>query len=308
MIGTGIHDLHQDAYFADPCEQPSLTRSGIVTLEKATPAKFAAMHPRLTQWPEFAKPSTRSQEIGQIVHRILLGAGSEFVVKDCSEFMNKNGTPAKTWGNAEASAWKEAEEAAGRIVIGRDLHREALNVAESLERVIGDRFGTDWYAAARFEQTLIWQRETAHGAIWCRARPDVLLPFGIIDAKVKVSAMRSLSDDDLARVIEANGGDIQAVWYPQGLQIATGSLLPFLFAFAEFEPSYDARLIEMDAEWAARVEYRIERACDTFAKCLYANEWPGWPKRSTVSAPPWKLSAWLDAELADVDASLEVSE
>lgn len=338
MIGVGIHDISLEAYLADPCEQPSLTRSGIVTLERSTPAKFAARHPRLTQFPEALKQkATDPQKLGSVVHAKLCGTGADYVAKDCSEFKTQDGKPAKVW-SGDGKTWKQQQEAAGKIVISREGDAKALRVATEIYNTIASEFAMpDWRDHARLEQTLIWQRETSYGPIWCRAKPDIMLPFAILDAK---STGLTLDHETIRRRLEATGDDVQGVWYPQGAHaIATGCLrcghntfhrtispkgcetsgcgcidpefvddrvetLPFFFVIAEFEPPYTVILREMDEEWKARRQRHVDRACELFAKCLYANEWPEYtekmPRRATLSAPSYKVSQWLEEELAEV--------
>ena len=306
-LPVGIHDdIPPEVYHSDQlAAEPSLSRSGIVTLERLTPAHFKALHPKLTDYPEYARPSTKAMDLGSVIHHVLLGNGSKFLAKDCSDFTNKDGSPAKTWGNAEATAWKRDMEASGRIVIDTETYAEAEAIAMSARRAIEARYGGGCFDAALCEQTLIWERGTRYAPILCRARPDIILPnIAILDPK---STAKSISDHELTRAIESNGADVQAVFYRQGLVATTGAEmdLPFVFVYVESVPPYATRFAEIDDDWQMRVTYRIEKACDTFARCLKTGEWPGWPSDSvTLAAPPYKMNAWLDAELAEMTESL----
>jgi hypothetical protein len=74
-----------------------------------------------------------------------------------------------------------------------------------------------------------------------------------------------------------------------------------VFAFVEFEPPYASRFVKITESWMTRARFRIDRAANLFAKCLRANEWPGYPHAElTLSAPSWLESKWENAELEEI--------
>lgn len=289
---TGIYDLTAEEYHADPCETASLSSSGIRTLLNATPAHFAAQHPRLTGWPEYARKGTKAQDRGTVIHSMLLGKGADWIARDCIEFSNKDGSPSQTWGGAAAKAWKAEMESQGVCVISRDEEADYLQIAEIARQALRQRF--PWWDEGQSEQALIWRRETNYGPIWCRAYVDRLAMdcADLLDLK---TTAKPIGDEDVARKLALDGADLQAAWYLEGAKAVT-SRAPdverhFHFAHVEIEPPYSVRIDTLHPLWLASASAAIDRACDTFARCLYAGEWPSWPVREEPLLPAiWRLN------------------
>lgn len=299
-LSVGIHDISPEEYHADPCEEVSLSHSGIVTLLNETPAHFAARNPRLTEWPDLLRRSTAAQDLGSIVHSLILGKGAEFCVMDPSDFLNDDGkTPSKTFGSKAAKAAKEDAESKGLIVINRATNAAAIAVAEAAAKKLRERFG-EW-PIGESEVAGIWKRQTEHGEIWCRLLSDKWIHryATCIDFK---STSKSISDEDLRRSIAATGNDIQAAWYLEGLNTIhpeLAGLTQFLFVFIEVEPPYEPRVIKLTESWLTRARYRIDRAANLFADCLRKNEWPAWPGDTSLNAPGYLETQWEAAELLE---------
>lgn len=296
-LAPGLYrDISSEAYHADTLTpEPSLSRSGIVTLldPNCTPLDFATRHPRLSEWPGTAKPATKAMDFGLVVEAMVLGCGSEFVAKDIAEFRNKDGSPAKTWGNASASTWKDAQEAAGRIVIDIETHSRACFVADHLTAALARRFPT--WETGEAQVTLAWQRSLNDGSlIWCRARPDYYLPAAghIIDLKV---TSLGLSDSALGKTIALDGLDVQDCWYRSGLETVCPAIAgrsQFTFAFASSQPPYRMRFVDLPEHWRHQTNQRIDVAAHQFGRCLAANRWPDWPEEANVTPPGWIEAQW----------------
>jgi uncharacterized glyoxalase superfamily protein PhnB len=295
VIGVGIHDISQRAYHDDPCEEVSLSRSGIHTLLTETPATFAAKNPLLTDWPELLdRDGTDSTDLGEIVHAMVLGTGSAFIASDPSEHGTlksgeRKGMPYTTW-SGDAKAWKDAQKAAGYIVIDRETNALALQVAAKLTAAVNERFGGVAWHDKRAEQTLIWQRRLNDGSlIWCRARPDVILPDGTI-VDIKTTAL-SMSDPELGRRIALDGLDIQHAWYQDGAEAITGERPPFIFAFVLTVPPYSVRFVDLespDVNWPlGATRMAIDVACHRFGACLKSGTWPDNPIDAKPIPPQW---------------------
>lgn len=303
-LTEGVYTIPSAQYHSDPAPQVSLSRSGIVTLLTATPGKFRAKNPRLSPWP-IKDESTDPQKLGSVVHALVLGAGQEFCVIDPSQYRNKDGTPAKTFANAEAKRAKQEAEASGLVVIDADTFAQAEEIQRAVEARLIARFGG--WPIGESEQTMIWQRQTSYGPIWCRALVDHLSRRAVTLLDIKTTG-RGLNDDTLKMAIANSGNDIQAAWYLSGyktLDPEHADLAQFIFPFVEVEPPFDVRFIRAKPDWLARAEYRIEQAVDIFARCLYANEWPGYPAEDTeLDAPAFLEARWLEAELESVEGEM----
>jgi hypothetical protein len=331
-VTPGIYEIDPQQYHADPCYvhgdplTVSLSASGIRTLLAATPAHFAARNPVLTKWKEWQKgqKATKAQDRGTVIHSMLLGRGGEWIAKDCTEFSNKDGSPSQTWGSAEAKAWKAKQEARNVAVISRDEESEYLQIAEIARVALRQRF--PWWDEGRSEQTLVWQRQTAYGPINCRALMDRLGPQPFIDLIDLKTTAKPIGDEDVQRKLALDGADIQAAFYLEGVRALGVAPQPppavapeepdddgwagevaqpidsrqFHFAHVETAPPYSVRIDTLSDNWLLRAQLRIDRACNLFAKCLYAGDWPSWPTRGNALTPPsWLESRWITAELLE---------
>jgi hypothetical protein len=295
------YDLPVAQYHADPCDAPSLSSSGIRTLLSSTPAHFAARHPKLTQWPDQIRVATKAQDLGTVVHRLVLERGSEYIVIDPSNFRNKDGTVATTFNNAQAKAAKVSAESQGLVVIDNDTYSQAREVADRLIAKLQARYGG--WPIGQSEVTGIWQRQTAHGPIWCRMLLDHVSERAVTALDMKSTAL-SLDKDELPKSIANAGGDIQNAWYIDGLSTLFpqyAGLWQFVFMYGEVNPPYDVLPVKLGEGWLTRARHRINRACDLFALCMKRNEWPGWSidEPLTLSAPSYLATKWEAEELEE---------
>lgn len=283
-----------DAYHADPCEQPSLSASGIKRLLYESPAAFAAHHPRLTMWPELLDETSASMDKGSIVHRMILGAGCDFVIIDPTQFRNKDGSQAKSFKNADAARAKEKAEDEGKIVVSPKVGAHLLNAAEAVIRMLQAEYG-DW-PIGESEQVFTWQRETSLGPIWCRAMMDhVSLRYAVIlDPK---STSKGLSDSAIQRAAAYDNWHLQAAWYLDAINRAHPELdgrMRFRFPVFELEPPYDCCLFDMPESWLHIGRQENERACELFAVCLRTGQWPGRARVASPEPPSWLESRFLE--------------
>lgn len=308
-LGVGIHDSVEAArYHADAlCDQPTLSRSGIVTLLNGTPADYAAKSPRLRNpaWPALETDSTPSTEIGDCVHAKVLGVGVKAIVGRLSDHLiptGKNkGEPYKTWSGL-AKEWKDDQKARGFVVLDEDENRLVTYLSEKLTHEIVKRYGASEWAARKVEQTMIWDRRLDDGAtIWCRARADALLPSFTLD--VKTSAFE-LSDRELGKQVATYGLDVQSVFYGDGRLLTYRGKVPFEFAYIRTEAPYTVRFYSLaEAGWDLNVtRMRIDKAAHIFGECVRTGVWPDHPLIGKPTPPPWfvavsEAQAGLDGEI-----------
>ncbi len=88
-------EITPDEYFAEPCPAPALTNSGIGTLLRYCPAKFAYQHPAIGQ-PAEERADTAARYMGSLVHRLALDKGDDYVISPFVEYRTK-----------EAKAWRD---------------------------------------------------------------------------------------------------------------------------------------------------------------------------------------------------------
>lgn len=287
---VGLHDLPVDEYHRDELtSEPALSASGIRTLLNATPAHFKARNPRLTDWPERIEEPTKAQDLGTVVHKLILGKGHEFEVADetITDFRTK-----------AAQQWRDQVRLAGQIPILKTTYRDALQISNAATKALTERFGG--WPIGESEVTGIWQRETPYGPIWCRMLMDHWSRKACTILDIKTTS-KGISDDELRKKIANDGGDIQAAWYASGAETIfpeLAGLVQFKFIFVEVEPPLCVRPIGLSESWLTRARFRIDRAANDFAKCLKSGEFPGYPAAETqLSAPTYLETKWEAEEL-----------
>lgn len=278
IIEPGFYpDLTPEQYFAEPCPEPALTNSGIGTLLRYCPAKFAYQHPAIGQ-PAPERKDTAATYMGSLVHRLALGKGADYVV-----------SPHEAYRSAEAKAWKAEVEASGCIPVKQAQLDEANEMANVIKAAIVEAVRGEDYET---EVVIAWKMRGR----WCRAMIDVWCPSlcKAIDVKTIVSA-----DDAAIDKSFANGYGRQEAWYLDGL----GAILP------DGRPSFEFLFVEKEAPWLGRPatsteamrygsRFEIERAFSTFDACLTAGEWPGYEPRR-VFPTSWQVREWTEAEFQE---------
>ena len=308
MLTVGLHrDVPMDFYLSDEgTPQPALSASGIRTLIEATPLAFAARNPRLWRelglWDgEFKRRESKQTKLGTAIHSLLLEDGAAIFVKRPGEFRNKDGKPSKNMGSDDAKMAIAEAIAAGKVDISEDEEKIAIQAKEHAEKKIlaNPIYGEAWERAEP-EVTLIWQRETSRGPIWCRGRADKLdLAAGIaFDPK---STAKSIDAQSLARKFASEGTDYQAAWMVDGIE----TLFPALRGRARFvpiaievAPPFDSRFVRFPASTMQLIGQQIDLACELFGRCVYSGEWLGWDDSAGETVLPevsWKEKAIMEA-------------
>ncbi|MFU1927533.1 PD-(D/E)XK nuclease-like domain-containing protein [Bordetella hinzii] len=184
-------------------------------------------------------------------------------------------------------AWKEWEASlpAGVIAIKPDQRETALRQAESVRRLPDV---AEALAAGRPEVSAYWIDPDT--GVLCRCRPDWVHPAGnngviLLDVKTYSDA----SPAEFARQIARKRYHVQDAFYSDGFARASGlDVLAFVFVAVETEWPFAASAVMLDEPGrdVGRIHYR--RDLDTYARCLAANDWPGYGAAiHQVSLPAW---------------------
>jgi hypothetical protein len=303
ISSPGIYDLTPEEYHADPCEQPSLSSSGIKRLLSSSPASFASWHPRLTRWPDRVRDTTDAQDIGAIAHCVVLGKGTRYIVGDPSDHLTEKGQKAQTWAAKSAAQWKADREADGFTVITRERSARAETAAQAMKDLIAREYG-DW-PLGESEQTVIWRGETtSDGPIWCRAMLDHLSRKHLLILDPKFTDL-PIDDRSIQRKAATEQWHIQQSFYTEGVETLapnTRGRWSFRFVVAELNPPYQVRFVDLPESWIAVARGRIDRAAGTFAQCLKNNEWPPLAKTCAPQPPDWLMKEYESEEVLS-DAS-----
>lgn len=225
----------------------------------------------------YRKKPTTSMEAGDIVHKLLLGKGKEFVVINSDSFRTK-----------VAQQQRDDAREKGLVPVLVDEF-EAHNIAAEKIRIqLADR-GVNLDGVS--EQPFTWTEETEYGPVLCKGMLDhVWLDVGIaLDLKTTADA----SPIAVERIAANMGYDVQWAAYTRGL----AQLLPqfagkhaLAFAFCELENPHAVNFTEPDGNFQQLGTRRWLRAVTTWAKCIRDNHWPAYGTGTNpLTAPGWAL-------------------
>jgi len=308
-LGPGLHrDVPMDLYLDDSLTpQPALSASGIRTIIEATPLALAARNPRLWRelnlWPgEFRRRESKSTKMGTAIHSLLLGAGQTICVFRPEDFRTKSGKPGKNLGTEEAKGAIARAIADGLLPLSEAENVIAIAAAEQAERkILAHRIHGPAWERSESEVTLIWQRQTSFGPIWCRCRPD-RLDIATGTAYDPKTTSKPINLPSLAGKFASEGTDYQAAWVIDGIENVFPALqgrARFVPIAIEIEPPYGTRPLRFPTSTLQLIGQQIDIACELFARCVYTGEWPDWPEpesgEEVLPEVTWREKAIIEA-------------
>lgn len=274
-LPPGIHpDIANDDYHADPVEGWSLSSSE-AQLILDSPAKLRYQKSHRT-------PPTSDMSFGSAAHKLVLGTGDDITVIDAND-----------WRTNAAKAARDEAIAAGAIpVLTKDMSI-IEQMAEALKGHPVARLLFDSERGGAPEQTLVWHDDAS--GVTCRAKLDWLPPVPkrgrliVPDYKTAHSAR----PQTFARSVANFGYHMQASWYLDGVRALCGVTDPaFVFIVQEKEPPFLVSVIELDPFALHVGASRNQEARELFARCVEADEWPGYGSEVEMAALP----RWAEAE------------
>jgi hypothetical protein len=269
----GIHEMPQEAYFADPCPTPSLSHSIAKKLLHQSPKHAYAAHPRLGSGLDDTPSS--AMDDGSIVHAMLLGNGSDIAPIDADDFRTK-----------AAKEARDAARAAGQIpVLSHKLASLKMCAAAAKDQIMAHPDLRGFFEPGRSEAVLAWQE----GDTWCRGMIDRLpddqsLP--VFD--LKLTGLSASPEEWGNRMVREYA--TQDAFYMRGLQ-AIGQKRPaFLFIVVEFDAPYGLSVMASAPSLRHIADVEVERAISAWKHCMKTQQWPGYPNFTAyVEAPSWAV-------------------
>lgn len=248
---------------ASLCVGPSISSSGLRTIENESPAHYWCRSPYN---PEREPDEPNDDfDFGRAAHTLLLGEGGfreQFAIRP-KEF--------KDWRSDAAQEWRDEMRAAGRSILTPADVEAIKKVAASLARHPVIRGGL---MNGEIEQTIAWQ-DSATGT-WLKARPDALPRDRVlVDLKTCASADRQST----ARALSDYGYHMQLALGGMGIEAVTGEAPgndDYVLVFVEKKPPYAVNIKPIDAEAIYYGRRQLRRAIDTFARCMETGDWPAY--------------------------------
>lgn len=284
---AGVYSLTMEQYHSDICVRPSISSSGLRTIEAKTPAHFWST--------SYLNPDAEVPEqsdhfaFGRAAHTLLLGESDfaeRYVVRpDCWS----------DWRTKDAKAWREEQISVGRTVLTDSDIAAIRGVAASLEREPLIRSGL---LQGQIETSLVWP--DAPTGVFLKSRPDVLpVADGVV---VDLKSTTDASPDAVQRAIMNHGYAMQGALVGQGLENVLGiRMSAFALVFIEKSAPFAVNVVEVDPEWISYAARQLRRATDRFARCVETGDWPGWEGERVVMMPSWfRQRLEIQAELGQL--------
>lgn len=286
----GIYDISMDEYHSDCCPGPSTSSGALRTITNECPLEywaFSYLNP-----DRYVKEDKQAFNMGRAAHCLLLGDEdweSNYIVRPLK-------LAGKAWqGNrTECREWLVEQKDAGLTVVTPDELIHINGMAEMLKKNPLSGLLTE----GQVEKSLIWQDEET--GIWLKARPDIIPEFDstVVDYKTTVARVRpyQLTADTVKW-----GYHQQLALIEEGLEVLTDKRnLNMVLLFQQKAPPYHVTPIEVSPELLAIGREQNRRALRTFAKCLEANDWPGYVETGSIPVihPPEWLVTQMETETA----------
>jgi len=262
--------MENDAYHA----HPAISKSGLDLIARS-PLHF---------WARYLDPNrvptepTAAMRLGTAVHTHVL----ELHQWQQRYITAPEGIDRRYKVGKEAWAAFEAQ-SEGRTVISR----EDADLVMAMGRAV---FG---HPAAAMLLGLPGKAETTHmwtdaaTGLQCKCRPDWLTDDGrlIVDLKTTENA----SPREFARSIAEWRYHVQAAWYLDGIEQATGTRPEqFIFICVEKKAPFACAVYAADAEMIAAGAQTAARDLEVLATCKAADAWPGYNNQiEPISLPAW---------------------
>lgn len=196
--------------------------------------------------------------------------------------------------------WKEFEALlpSGVSAIKPDQSITAWQQAESV-RLIDDLEKS--LSVGEAEVSAYWIDEEI--GVLCKCRPDFVHDCGeagvvLIDVKTCGNA----SPGEFSRMIAKHRYHVQAAYYSDGFEIASGRrVLGFIFAAVEMDYPHAASAVQLDDESInqGRIDYR--RNLNAYAECRESGIWPAYGNEVHLARlPNWAFDAEEEMEIGYV--------
>lgn len=272
--------MSASSYYADPCDQPSLSQSTAHTLLSRSPYHAWLEHPKLGGQ---AREATTAMDEGTVLHSMLLGteSGIEIIYHD-------------DYRTNAAKLARDTAALAGKIPVKAKDHERLEECASAVITQLS-KLGITLTGEA--EGVVLWiERDNQDRPIHCKARVDLFDGCMITDLK----STNDAHPDKCLRLIIDGGYDIQAATYIDAVAKQLPDMagrIKFRNIFFETEPPYLVSVVTQGETLLTLGRNKWSRAVNLWSECLHTNNWPAYGQVQ-VDAPAWALAKEMEAEAA----------
>lgn len=295
-MNLGIQQMSGEAYYADPCETPSLSYSVAKVLLEQSPMHAWLAHPKLN--PNYQPDESARFDLGTAAHDLLLEGGTaKICVIDPQEHRSKptkadpEGKIPTGWTNGAMREARDTARGNGLVPVLPWDNAKLRHMLEVAQEFIEHSELKGIFQRGKPEQTVIWQDD----GVTCRSRLDWLTDDRslILDYKTTVSA----EPEAFIRQISRMNYDLQAAFYTSGVAEYGYKKYPnFTFFAQEIEAPYACSLISLSNAYLEIAMAKYRRALALWRECIEANKWPAYPSQICYAEPPaWQLNEYLES-------------
>lgn len=277
-ITPGIYNMPEEEYHADPCPEPSLSRSTIRDLLYKSSAHIYHGSKRLN--PLYEETAIENKfNLGTAAHALLLEG--EDIVEIC-DF--------DSWRTDKAKNQRDEAHTNGKIpMLPPDYEKTLAMAAVAKEQIARCKeLKVKSLEEGKSEQTYIWKEDD----IWMRTRTDWISNDGNLILDYKTTGMLAAPEKFAGHAISM-GYDIQRALYPRGVEAITGILPEMVFIVQEDKPPYLCSFISLDPAFIEMGNQKVDYGKFIWKQCLAENKWPGYPNQvCTIDMPGYAMTQW----------------
>lgn len=279
---TAVYGRSIEEYYHGEFAAAYVSKSGLDTFAKS-PAIYYARHldPDRPPRPE----PTPAMVLGTMTHCAVLEPDTFADRYAIAPKFDRRTTAGKADDAAFRAALKYGQEIAEKIMVD-----QAHAMAASVRRIAP----VAQLLASGDAEVSAYFTEPASG-VQCRIRPDWVSPAGdgviLADLKTCLDA----SPAGFARAVANFSYDLQAAFYSDGWEYATGQKVHgFVFMAVEKEHPFAAAPYMLDESDIDRARRKYGRLLMAYAECLRSNVWPGYTQPEEIRL--LKLPTWATKE------------
>lgn len=275
----GVYDLPIDIHHSDCCSGPSVSSSGLRTIELQSPLHFydsSYLNPnRDTEAPKALEAD--HFRLGRAAHMLMLephlfrGA----IAVRPEKF--------KDWRTDASQAWRDQQQAIGKTILTPKELQQANGVASALKAHPLHEQGI--LSGPSELSMIVRDRKTG---IWLKSRPDSIpLDNAFSDLKV----MNDASPPSVGRAIRELGYDMQMALAGVCLfNLTLGQDPPrtvdqFWIVAVESKRPHAIHVASLSVAAVYWARIKLRHAIDTLAKCLADNDWPSYGMDGAEAGP-----------------------
>ena len=296
LIGRpGIYEITHEQYHSDPCAVPSLSCSIAKQLIRRSARHAWQAHAR---FGNVGFQPNAVMDDGSTMHAMLLGQAHLIEpvravygpkVKD----KNKIGKPVTDYKTQEAQDERDEIRGMGRIPILAHRIPQLLRCKrEALQQIEDAEDGAGFSAPGRSEVCIV-------------SREDDVLLRCLVDRLPDDHALPSY-DVKCTELSAAPGGWDRRLQTEYAFQdafyrrVIHGTRIfapePMRFVVIELDPPHGVSIMAADPSLRELAEIEVERSIQLWRRCMRANEWPGYSRKTTwIGATAWQIAQSDDA-------------